>query len=422
MTPLMYLKKLKLIIILMTAVLTSCSRKADDYLVIWTDTPALASFAEDFNATHKDSKVVIVYKEKAASSLPPSADELQPDIVIAGWLMNSTIRRNFASLDFMFKSKLLNRDDFYTQILEYGIIDEKQYLIPLSFNLPMVIYSNSNEYMLQDEHMLTLDRMEEISAAYNAKNKSETYTAIGYAPGWDAEFLYEASKLHGANYAERGKSFIWNEKALSETIDRMKDWTTKFNTDTTTEKNFQFRYLFMPKHRQVNTGRCLFASTRSDRFFALDESQSEGLNFRWLAADDKIPIEDDIVCIGLYKKTRHTRKAEIFISWLLSEKTQKHLLERKLTMKLDTSTFGLANGFSSIKATNENVYPVYYRQLLGSLPGEKNLVMPDILPYRWDSIKEKIILPYLEECVTTDSKKAPASLEERIENWNKQFY
>ncbi|MCR5217840.1 extracellular solute-binding protein [Treponema sp.] len=400
----------------------SCSQNKRNYLVVWTDTADLASFAEDFNASHNNSKVVIVYKEKAAAALPPAADELQPDIVIASWLMNSSIRKHFASLDFMFKSGLLNKDDFYPQILEYGTIDDKQYLIPFSFNLPMVIYSSANEYLLQDEHLLTLEHMEKISSEFNKKNDSGTYTAMGYAPGWDSTFLYEATKLNGAAYAERGRSFIWNEKAVNKTIDQMKNWTTTFNTDTTTEKNFQFRYLFMPKHRQISTGRSLFASIKSNEFFKLDESQSEGINFRWLAAEGKIPIEDDIVSIGLYKATRHTNEAEVFISWLLNEKTQKHLIERKLSMKLDTTTFGLANGFSSIKATNENYYPVYYRQLLGSLPGEKNLVVPDILPYRWNSIKEKIILPYLEECVTTDSKKQPDSLKTRIENWNKQFY
>lgn len=423
MTRLKNFIKHKILLSLIAALLfCSCSQTERDYLVIWTDTADLSSFAEDFNASHKDSKVVVVYKERAATSLPPLADELQPDIVIAGYLMNSSIRKNFACLDFMFKSKLLNKENFYPQLLEYGSVDEKQYLIPFTFNLPMVIYSSANEFLLEDQHLLTLEEMQKISSEFNKKNKDDNYTAMGYAPSWDSYFLYEATKLNGASYTERGGSFIWDEEVLNSTIEQMKLWTKNFNTDTTAEKNFQFKYLFMPEHRQVTSGRSLFASVKSDEFFKLDESQSEGINFRWLSSDNKIPIEDDIICIGLYKNTKKTKEAELFISWLLNENTQKELLERKHAMKLNTKSFGLANGFSSIRSTNENIYPVYYRQLLGSLPGEKNLTVPNILPARWNNMKEKIILPYLEESVTNETEKKPDSLELRIYNWNKQFY
>ena len=115
----------------------------------------------------------------------------------------------------------------------------------------------------------------------------------------------------------------------------------------------------------------------------------------------------------------NAKKAEIFFEWLCSEKTQKALLEREKSMNLDTRTFGIAGGFSALKSVNTKIYPSYYRALLENQPPESKLTVPEMLPPRWTSLKEKVLLPYLTENLEDETT---SSLEDRIADWLRQSY
>lgn len=399
----------------------SCSKRTDP-VVIWTDNPEIVSYVELFNLSHDNEKAVVIYKEDPAHSLPPAKDEVQPDILIAPFLKNSGTRKYFTPLDYLIQEKSISRASFYSKIIDYGVINEKQYLIPLSFNLPAIVFNKKDEELIKTNHLLNIDQIRDLAGSFNKTYKSGAYSSMGYAPSWDTEFLYLVTKLNGTGYMEKGNSFTWNDEALQNSIQKIKDWTSEKNTNTTSEQNFQFRYLYMPKYRQVTTDRCLFVYIPSDELFTLTDTQSAGLAFRWIEQDGTIPVEDDIVSIGLYKHSKNTSKAEEFIAWLINEGTQKQLIERTENMKLDTVNFGIAGGFSSLKAVNEKYYPNFYRQLLGNLPSEEYLSMPKILPHSWNSLKANVIIPYLTETTNTDSQKEPATLQERISDWTKQFF
>jgi hypothetical protein len=64
------------------------------------------------------------------------------------------------------------------------------------------------------------------------------------------------------------------------------------------------------------------------------------------------------------------------------------------------------------------VYPKFYPGLLGHVPSEDYLSSPNILPRVWLSLKEKVVLPYLHNCIHDNSAEYPASvLQERIREW-----
>ena len=262
----------------------SCTKNSITPLVIWTDNPEIVSYAEYFNATHQDAKAVVVYKQEVARSLPPTKDELQPDIVIGSWLKNSTTRKYFTPLDYVLSEQNILRSAYYPQLINYGTINEKQYLLPVSFNLPTIIFSRKNEESVSQvsTHLLNLQQIKTLAGAFNVKNSDDVYTAMGYAPSWDADFLYEVTKMYGVSYREKGSSFAWDQKAMQNALAQMREWTVARNTDTASEQNFQFKYLYMPKYRQVTTGRCLFACISSDDLFKLSEMQASGIAFRWL--------------------------------------------------------------------------------------------------------------------------------------------
>ena len=405
-TKLTVFKKIKRAGAIVAAVLVStfqfvsCTKNAST-IIIWTDRQELASYTELFNLTHKNMKAVAIYKESPIASLPPEKDEIQPDLIIGSWLKSSKTRKFFSPVGYLFDEEKLSKDDFYSQMLDYGILNNKQYLIPLSFNLPMMVFTEQNESLVENDHTLTPETVMIAGAKFNAQ-KDDTYTAIGYAPSWDMDFLYEATKIFGASYQEKGLAFSLNEAALNSTVDFMRQWTFNFNTSTATETDFQFKYLYMPKFKQVASGRTAFVFMTSDEFFTLSNEQALGLTFRWLVSnEDKAMVEDSLVTMGIFHNAHNKKGAETFIQWISNEATQTDLITRRETMNLDTVTFGIAGGFSALKQVNANVFPAHYRELLGNLPGEQSLELPLILPYRWPVLKEKVLDTYLQ--TTTDT-------------------
>ena len=234
-------------------------------------------------------------------------------------------------------------------------------------------------------------------------------------------------KLHatdftiGADFMEIGKSFGWNLTALENTIDFMREWTKEFNTSSESETDFSFKYLYTPPYKQIMSGRCLFAYSRSNEFFALTAEQIADADFRWLSSEGEIFAEDDITSAGIYRKTREKTAAKTFLRWILSEKTQKELLDRTKEHNLSVHKFGICDGFSSIRTVNERYFPVHYKNLLGNLPGENAILAPLPLPPRWESLKSRVLIPYLSDAIKDEPPRKMQTIDDRLKMWSKQF-
>lgn len=401
--------------------LISCGAGKKRTVIIWTDRPEIASYIEHFNISQNRTAAVAVYKPRLSTSLPPAGDEQKPDVVIGSWLKNSRIRKNFAPLNNLFSEREIHPDDIYPTLLSYGRANSRQYLLPVSFNLPVVIFSTKNTGLIPESYLLTPDEIRDTAAQFNKKNNHDIYTNMGFAPSWDADFLYTVAKFAGADFREKGNTFQWNEAALQNSITYIKNWTTEKNTSTTSEQDFDFKYLYTPKYRQVDSGRTLFAYSSSDDLFGITWEQLGSVDFRWISQNESLIVDDDIVMAGIYKQSTNTHGARRFLVWLLNAENQKALMERSAKMHLQTTTFGICSGFSSLKEVNERVFPVYYKNLLGNLPSAQLIVQPNDFPSRWESLRDRIVIPYLIDATRTDSEKSFASMEERISVWQKQF-
>ena len=86
-------KTLITIFILITGL--SCSQKANKPVIIWTNQKEFVSYAELFNASQEQFRVMVIYKEKPVESIPVAKDEQAPDIVIAPLLKNSSVKKEF---------------------------------------------------------------------------------------------------------------------------------------------------------------------------------------------------------------------------------------------------------------------------------------------------------------------------------------
>ena len=402
-------KTLITIFILITGL--SCSQKANKPVIIWTNQKEFVSYAELFNASQEQFRVMVIYKEKPVESIPVAKDEQAPDIVIAPLLKNSSVKKNFRPIDYLFTEQQINQSIFYPQLLNAGYIDDKQYLLPISFNLPAIIFSRQNSSLVDENYIITPEQIQKIAEAYNKKNKSGIYTHMGFAPAWDSHFMYLAAKIMNSDFKEQNNLFSCNQINLDKTAQFLKDWTIQSNTSTSSEQDFEFKYLYTPGYKQVTTGRCLFSYTTSDELFTIPENQLQEIEFRWIHNDSKIPVEDNMVYLGLYKKAKNSDGAEKFISWFTKEATQRNLLERSKGMDLSVSTFGISGGFSAIRNVNERFFPLFYKPLLGNIPASDFLVAPAPFPPRWESLKNRVIIPWLEMAANTETEATVSSYE-----------
>ncbi len=420
--------------VLFASTFTSCNSQTKP-VVIWTDRAEVVSYLELFNLTNEKTKAVIAYKESLADAFPPTKDEAIPDIIIGSWLKNSRLEKNFKKINSLLGKNDINPAIFYPELLEYGKSGRSQYLLPVSFNLPALLFSAKYEAMIDNSSMITAEKVKELSAPFNKKNEKSAYIEMGFGPTWNIDFVYTLAKLYGVNFKENGNLFSYDAEKLSELTDFIKTWTTECNTSSKAENDFSYKYLYVPSNKQIETGRCLFSYTTSEQLLALSPEQLENIDFRWVSKDKKISVEDNIVCAGIYKKANSKKNAEIFLKWFFNEDNQMALIERTEKMHLGTYAFGICNGFSSIRVVTERFYPSLYKNLLGSFPAENSLITPNALPSRWKSLLERVIKPYLKDATNTNfssenSEKTDEesteqsnypSIESRLNTWAKQF-
>ncbi len=399
--------------------LAGCKKKPENRLVIWTDNSEFAPFIELYNKAHKQ-KAVIVYKENIADSLPPEQSELQPDIIVGSLLKNNKVKKNFIALDFLFNRKYLSSNDFYKTLLKYGSVGHHQYLLPVSFNIPAMIFSTENKNLIKNNYTISLEELRESGAAFNKKNKKGNYTAIGFAPQSNSNFIYTTAQLLGANFREdKNKSFSWNKDSVDETIRYLKEWISSENTSPQIESDFVYKYLSETPDKQVTSGRTLFSFVTSDRLFSMSAAQLAKIDFRWLNHNGLIPVEDSMISMGIAKDTKKALLASEFISWFFSTETQHVFIERKMNSNLDTSQFGIAGGFSSLSDVNEHILPVYYPAMLTNIPQAGTFSVSDKKPTTWNKIKYRVIIPYLSDAVQAEDGKNIATMEERYSDLKK---
>lgn len=391
-------------------------------IVIWTSCSEVAQYAELYNKNSKDSRVIIVYKENPALSLPPAKDEELPDLILGSWLHTDSMQKNFRSLDYLFDRQNLNSAMFYENLLNAGKFHRTQYLLPVSFNLPAVIFDKVNSSLITDDYMLSLEQIRRIGAEYNQRKKNNDFSRIGFTVLNDNSFLSLTAKLYGADFREFKNKIVWNNENLEESVNYLRDWIVKENQSAQTEEDFAYKYLFMPYYRQVSSGRTLFAFTQSDAILKVLHAQELQVDYRWIVKDGKITMEDSFMMMGIYKNAQNIVGASDFITWFFKTDTQRQIIERKGNFLLETELFGIAGGFSAVRDVTEHVLPIFYTQLLSNLPPAQMIEVPQKLPPRWDSYKTQVLEQYMYNQLTARNPSEKQTIDDFEREWRKKLY
>ena len=400
-------------LVLAALILGSCSLGSNNRIILWTDRPEFALYGEYFNASQDKYRVEIRYFESPAQKI--NLTDEYPDIIVASWLKSASVRSYFKSLDSIFKKDGLNRSDFYPKLLSMGNIDDHQYLLPVSYNIPAMIFAWEFSQSHSNPFTIEMDEIKERSKAYNVISRG-VFSRMGFLLSKDNEFLFTAAILFNTGFRE-ASPIAWDSQALEQSIQWTKSWIEEANTGIQAEDDFAFKYFFDPSDKLVNSGRILYTFMDSSQFFTLPEERRANLDFRWIASKQMIPLNERDTYFGIYKKTKALNAAKVFTRWFFSAETQKLLLEMGKDQRLNETSFGIAGGFSAMRTVTEQVFPQFYPALLGRIPPESFLSPPNILPRNWMAIKERAILPYLGERIRRSTREEVRSLERRISDW-----
>jgi len=189
------------------------------------------------------------------------------------------------------------------------------------------------------------------------------------------------------------------------------------NGSSELEDDFQFKYLFSPPYRWLKDGRTLYAYMDSSELFLLSEEKRAELDFRWFAADGRVPVSDGSVYAGLVRGASGHAAAEAFLEWLLTPEAQRAILERSRDTRAADYGFGVIGGFSSIRSVNEGIFPGFYPDLVGHAPPEEKLTAPSPLPGDWPALQAGVIAPWALEAMAGAAGASGSPLEARIADY-----
>jgi len=402
------------IFIFAVLLISSCYRENSFIAVLWTDQPELAYYCEYFNSTQDQYKIEAYYVDFPAQKLKETRE--YPDIVAGSWLKNNAVSNLYQSLDNFFDENIFNRDDFYSQLLAMGNIEGKQYLLPVSFNAPLAVFDRSKDYLLSNPFTLSFNEMQLLGKDYNTASRG-AYTRMGFSPIWDDNFLLLIARLTGASFKEADPLF-WNAESLDNAMNFAYNWTVDANTSIQAVEDFIFKYFYNPPEKLIRSGRILFTCMESNQYFTLDEDERKNIDFRWLAENDIIPLDEQSMFLGI---TKNGKAAEAFLKWFFNAETQRLLLEKSRQYSIMETSFGICGGFSAMRSITEQIFPQFYPDLLEHIPPQDFLQPSDELPDNWPLMKERVILPFLHERSRQANSDDMYPLEKRLADWQRVY-
>ncbi|MFQ3620685.1 MAG: hypothetical protein SNJ78_07045 [Spirochaetales bacterium] len=385
--------------------------KAPQPIVLITNRPEMAAYIETFNTEQTEYRIELHYSPESPVALPSSGPF--PDLVISEAIAGNDKIRNFRPLDRLFLEGKLRAREFYSEILKTGRRNNRQYLLPVSFDLPLLMYSSRIPGKENELYFLNLSDLRQFASQYNKKN-SDRYVQMGFSPLWYGDFLILVTQLLGTAFTADAEQVIrYNSKNLNLALEFLREWSDRENGGPSKEMQFKETYLTSPPHRQVSLGYARYAYSSASSLFTLPESRRIGVDFRWIGNKGKIQALENILYIGILQKAPNPKGAEAFLRWFFQLNIQKKLLEA--TKHKFLYSFGLFRGFSSLRSINEEEYPQLYPILIGHIPPEEILEFPPPIPHEWEELKRNILIPFILD--TLQGNQNAGSLEARLKSW-----
>jgi hypothetical protein len=391
------------------AMLTQCGLLVDQTARLWTDSVEIAVYVEEYNALDHGFRVELEFLENPPRELGIRTDT--PDLVIAEQLASRTIRPLLGDLT-QFVSEEMSAE-LYTDALELGRSVDGVFAIPLSFNLPMVVFYRDSGLVDAERFAVTPDELRQIGGSFN-DSIGERFVRMGFSPRWDTQFLTVMAMLRGAEFRETAPHQVaWNQAAMVDTVAELRAWLTETNGGINAVEAFEATYLYDPSLKLLETGRIGAVFATSDEFYEIPESRRSGFSFAWLWDGEVVPVLGSIRYAAVPAEAANTRAAEHFLSWLFDPDVQRELIRAAPEKRV--RSFGFAGGVSTLPEVNLTGLSFRYRSLLGAVPQADRLSFPSVLPTYWRELSEDVIEPWMSRAAAAEE--APSDLLELVNAW-----
>ncbi len=383
-------------IVFAVLIISGCGYFARHTVTLCTDRAEFSAYSEAFNVSQDEFLIEISYRSNPIESV--LRKEINPDLIISEGLSDPNVLDHFEPLSGLFRDERIDPKDFYQDLLSLGRREKTQFILPLNFDLPTVVFRNRS---FQQEHnglLIPLDAMRKLASEYNEVVK-EQLKKEGFSPFWNEDFLYYTTMLFNAEFRTDGSSYIkWNEKSLFEGIDFLQSWVAEENGGYEKDREFKEKYMNMPEYRLLEDKHILFYFTDMKSFLKIPQEKREDLEFRWLSKEGKIHVLENILFVGIPRGGKNKKGAKLFLEWIFTPAVQMQIMEINRFKRL-LGVFGIANGFSSLVEVNEKALPQpqFYPLFLGHIPSSEMLSFPSRLPHDWSASKDEVVKPWLRD-------------------------
>ena len=378
-------------------------------LVLWTDIPEFISYVEMFNAEHDSLKIEPVYQRDPARALMRTRN--QPDIIVGNYLNSPQVIESFRKVNHLFRQKRIDSNSFYSVLLSRGAKGKSQMVLPVSFNMPALMFQPGEISQTISAFMITHENIIEISRAFNRRVMKDV---SAFSPRWNSDMLYYNAVMNNADFRTNETSGIsYNMDGLEGSLRVTRAFINEINGGIERDIRFEEKHLYKPAESLIIEQRIFFAYTTLRDFYAIRQHQREKLSFRWLSKENIIPVCDDIVFAGIPRSGSNRKGAEAFLEWFFDHHTQEKIMETKQLRRV--RTFGISSGFSSLRTVNEQIFPKHYPLLVGHIPPQNMLAFPAPLPVEWEALKDSVIKRWLYR--ESGNTHTTSDLEAAIHNW-----
>ena len=403
-----------LLLILLIPLLTGCPfEKADQRVVLWTDRPEFAAYAQSFNSAQNEYVVEVVYKDSPASALK-SKKASRWDVAIGPFLNSVSLNDTFMPLEGLFTDGTVDKTGFYQNALEKGVHDGHQMLLPLSFNVPAFIFQSGKIKQEYDSFALAPDSFSAICLDFN-KAKSR-HAKSAFSPLWNPESLFFFSILSPGLCSQFEVGSEVSQQDVESGLAQIRQQIKDLDGGIKAEAKFREKYLYKNPLELLDSGHIFFWYSDIGSFYTLPSDRRQNLDFRYyLNVDGKVSACEDMLWLGVPKKGGNTKGAFAFIQWLMNPDAQQNLILK--ARETGIRSFGLAGGFSAVRIVNSGALPQIYPFINTFIPLEEYLAFPDPCPTDWYAFKNGAVIPYLvQECSAEETAR---KLWEVSESWRR---
>ncbi|MDC7223429.1 MAG: hypothetical protein PQJ60_06775 [Spirochaetales bacterium] len=389
----------KMLILPFVCLLFSCGNRGYSLLTVLTDQKDMVLISEYYNKIQDDTRLILIYDDYI--SLEDIVTE-KPDLVIGKDLNSVLFRSNFLPVSLP--------EGIYPVLS--GDLNGKgeTELIPLAFDLPVIVYSAGRDDLplMMDGEDLRREGM-----VRNRESEGE-FVHMGFSPLWNPEFLYWYLRGEKVSFYEDGE-FSYDQDRLSAQINDVRDWVEMVNGNLEKERAFSEKYRYIPDYKLLQKGTIDFVPMTFSRYSGLPGKETALMAYSWFGDGEHI---NPINCLygGIPKESNYEDRAEQFLRWLVSVEGQKELIQYK---GVASPGFALFDRFSSLERINRLHLPLVFSDKLGNrIFLAEQLGTPPLEPENWSAVKGQVLDPWLNE---TFWKNNTLPLSSYFREWQLQF-